>query len=214
MKWGIAVKRDRDEETVAGCLTAITIIAAFCFIVLLLISGATVDGSAAETPDASESDAVLQEAPSAVLAEEPVVRIVESRAVEPEEVFEEPQPYYPLTEAERDALAVVLMCETGGVDELAAELVATCVLNACEKDGLRPVEVFERYQYAVKEKTPNSVCYGAVQSVFDEGNRASEECILWFYSPANMPDGVSRWHETQDFVLEYGGHRYFKAKEK
>lgn len=195
-------KREHDEETVAGCLTVITIIAAFCFIVLLLISGNAVDSSAAEVPAA----------PIDLPAEEPVARVVESRTVEPEEVFVEPQPYYPLTEAERDALAVVLMCETGGVDELAAELVATCVLNACEKDGLRPVEVFDKYQYAVKEKTPNSVCYAAVQSVFDEGSRASDECILWFYSPANMPDGVSRWHETQEFVLEYAGHRYFKAK--
>jgi hypothetical protein len=192
-----------DEDSVAGCLTFVTVIIALAFIAAMVFGAGQVDGEAAETY-------VQIETP----VEESAVVSVESKAVDPEEVFVEPEPYYPLSEEERDSLAVVLMCETGGADEMAAELVATCVLNACEKDGLRPFEVFSRYKYAVKEKTPNSVCYAAVQSVFDEGNRASEECILWFYSPANMTDGVSHWHETQDFVLEYGGHRYFKAKEK
>lgn len=128
------------------------------------------------------------------------------------ELEEEPVLHYPLTEAERDEVAHVLMCETGGVDALAAELVATCVLNACEKDGLRPGEVFERYQYATYPAEPNAVCYAAIQTVFDNGTTATEEPIMFFYSPANMPDGVSAWHETQDFVLEYAGHRYFKLK--
>lgn len=199
------MKREHDEGTVAGLLTVVTLLAAFGFLVLLMLGGRAVDGSAAEVSVKAEP-AVVEEVPVAV------VRIMESNPIEAEEALEPEQPYYPLTEAERDALAVVLMCETGGVDELAAELVATCVLNACEKDGLRPLEVFSRYQYAVKEKTPNSVCYGAIQRVFDDGVKAVEEPILWFYSPANMADGVSEWHETQEFVLYHAGHRYFMPK--
>lgn len=147
---------------------------------------------------------------------QPAVRIIETKKADPEEVREqiatEPLPYFAITEAERDELAQVIMCETGGVDEAAAELVALCVLNACEKDGIQPSDVFARYQYAKGDKAPNSTCYAAIQSVFDEGNALTEEPILFFYSPANMPNGTSAWHETQDFVLEYGGHRYFKLK--
>lgn len=144
------------------------------------------------------------------------VHIIEQKEVDPAQIREhiaaEPLPYFALTEAERDEMAQVIMCETGGVDEAAAELVALCVLNACEKDGIQPSDVFARYQYAQGDKTPNSTCYAAIQSVFDEGNALTEEPILFFYSPANMPNGTSAWHETQDFVLEYGGHRYFKLK--
>ena len=190
-----------DGDSVSGCLTFVTVIIALAFIAVMVFGAGQVDGEAAETY-------VQIETP----VEESAVVSVESKAVDPEDVFVEPEPYYPLSEEERDALAVVLMCETGGVDELAAELVATCVLNACEKDGLRPFEVFSRYKYAVKEKTPNSVCYGAIQRVFDDGVKAVEEPILWFYSPANMADGVSEWHETQEFVLYHAGHRYFMPK--
>lgn len=129
-----------------------------------------------------------------------------------QKIEEKPVQYFALTEAERDEVAHVLMCETGGADETAAALVAQCILNACEKDGLRPAEVFKRYQYADYPATPNTTCYAAIQKVFDHGDFITDEPVMFFYSPAGMPEGVSSWHETQDFVVEYGGHRYFKLK--
>ena len=195
-----------DEDT-AGCLTVVTLIVTAA----LFIAGALWMRSCSRVEPAEVAEIIPEVIVEPVKAE-PVVRVIEVKEVDPVTVFDEPEPYYPLTETQRDELASVLMCETGGVDLDAAMLVAQCVLNASEKDGLEPSEVFGVYGYSCKQKTPNSVCYEAVERVFDNGERITDEPILFFYSPANMPDGISRWHETQDFVLEYAGHRYFKLK--
>lgn len=124
-------------------------------------------------------------------------------------------PFYEITPEEYDLIAHTIMCEVGSADPRAAILVAQCILNACMIDGIRPAEAVERYQYAdYPAGDPTSAVYEAIQDVFEHGNTITDEPILFFYSPANMPDGVSRWHETQTFVIEYGGHRYFKLNER
>ena len=91
--------------------------------------------------------------------------------------------------------------------------VAQCILNAMVKDNLSAREVQNRYQYSgwddqlmvVNLDAWIEVCE-AVSRVFDDGERVTDEFILWFYAPGIVR---SSWHETQKFVIEIGGHRFF-----
>lgn len=114
---------------------------------------------------------------------------------------------YAITESERLAIVKAVVCETGGQDPEAAILVAQCILNAAEHDGIRPVEVLERYKYADYPVELTTTAFEAVTDVFDWGNTITSEPIMFFYAPDRVQ---SDWHETMDFVLDYGGHRYFK----
>lgn len=123
-----------------------------------------------------------------------------------EEVEEDPAPYYPLTEDERDLVARVVMGEAGGEDYDGQRLVAQCILNAAILDGIRPTEVVELYQYTPARPGPSESVLEAVSAVFDRHDVVTDELILWFYAPALC---TSDWHESQRFVLECGGHRFF-----
>ena len=48
-----------------------------------------------------------------------------------------------------------------------------------------------------------------VSRVFDYGEMYVEDEILWFYAPQWMKNGVSEWHESQRFVIQIGGHKFF-----
>lgn len=114
---------------------------------------------------------------------------------------------YAITESERLAIVKAIVCETGGQDLKAAVLVAQCILNAAEHDGIRPIEVLKRYKYADYPVELTTTAFEAVTDVFDCGNTITSEPIMFFYAPDRVQ---SDWHETMDFVLDYGGHRYFK----
>ena len=126
--------------------------------------------------------------------------------VEAEPVAVELAPRYAITEAERAEIVTAVVCETGGQDPEAAMLVAQCILNAAERDGIRPGEVLERYQYADYPVELTTTAFEAVANVFDWGNTITDEPILFFYAPDLVQ---SDWHESQRYVLTYAGHKYF-----
>ena len=101
------------------------------------------------------------------------------------------------------------MAESGGESYEGQVLVAQCILNACEIDAERPGEVVVDYQYAKARPEPTQSVRDAVAAVFDRGETVVDAPILYFYNPAKT---TSRWHETQDFVIEVGGHRFFAEK--
>ena len=117
---------------------------------------------------------------------------------------------YSLTPQERDLVERVVMAEAGGESYKGQMLVAQCILNACEIDGIRPAEAVKRYSYAKSRPEPSKSVKRAVAAVFDEGEQATGEPILYFYAPALT---TSEFHESQIFVIEEGGHRFFKGKE-
>ena len=117
---------------------------------------------------------------------------------------------YPLTRGERDLVERVVMAESGGESYKGQMLVAQCILNACEIDGIRPAEAVKRYSYAKSRPEPSKSVKRAVAAVFDEGEQATGEPILYFYAPALT---TSEFHESQIFAIEEGGHRFFKRKE-
>lgn len=125
----------------------------------------------------------------------------------------EPEPQaacrFSLTPEERDLTERVVMAEAGGESYEGQMAVAQCILNACEKTGGQPSEVILAYQYAKPADTATQSVRDAVAAVFDAGETVTTEPIMFFYAP-RWTD--SKWHETQRFVMEIGGHRFFAEK--
>ena len=86
--------------------------------------------------------------------------------------------------------------------------VAQTILNNCERSNGRPADV--AWMYADPRHTWSDEVWQAVTAVFHEGQTVTDELILWFYNPALC---VSEWHESQMFVTEIGGHRFFAERE-
>jgi TolA-binding protein len=117
---------------------------------------------------------------------------------------------YPLTPQERNLIERVVMAESGGESYKGQMLVAQCILNACEIDGIRPAEVIRKYVYAKARPEPSDSVKRAVSAVFDKGETVTDEPIVYFYAPALVK---SEFHESQIFCLREGGHKFFCRKE-
>ena len=118
----------------------------------------------------------------------------------------EDESYYPLSDDEYTQICRVVMAEAGGESFDGQKAVAQCILDACEKEGIRPLEVVTEYQYTPIRKEPSESVKSAVTAVFKYGETVTDEEILYFYAPKYCS---SEWHENQKFVLEIGGHRFF-----
>lgn len=121
----------------------------------------------------------------------------------------EPVLRYPLTDAERDVVERVVMAEAGGESFEGQMLVAQCILNAAEKRGVDPSEAVVLYSYTKSRPDPTQRVKDAVAAVFDRGETVVDEPILYFYNPALV---TSDFHESQIFVIEEGGHRFFAER--
>lgn len=121
----------------------------------------------------------------------------------------EPAVRYPLTDAERDVVERVVMAEAGGESFEGQMLVAQCILNAAEKRGVDPSEAVILYSYTKSRPDPTQRVKDAVAAVFDRGETVVDEPILYFYNPALV---TSDFHESQFFVIEEGGHRFFAER--
>lgn len=115
---------------------------------------------------------------------------------------------YPLTDEERNLIEHIVMSESGNTEPFEGqELICQCILNACEINDIRPAEAVQMYKYIAGELEPNDSVKAAVSAVFDDGEEVTDEPILFYYNP-DLTD--CRWHETQDFVMEVGRHKFFK----
>ena len=121
----------------------------------------------------------------------------------------EPAVHYHLTDAERDVVERVVMAEAGGESFDGQMLVAQCILNAAEKRGVEPSEAVVLYSYTKSRPDPTQRVKDAVAAVFDRGETVVDEPILYFYNPALV---TSDFHESQIFVIEEGGHRFFAER--
>lgn len=113
---------------------------------------------------------------------------------------------YELTAEERATIESVITAEAVGEPFAGQIAVAQCILNACEKDGIRPLEALAKYKYAKSRPKPEGTVPEAVAAVFDAGWYVATEQILYFYAPDRV---ASSWHESQIFVIEINGHRFF-----
>lgn len=101
------------------------------------------------------------------------------------------------------------MAEAGGESFAGQMLAAQCILNAAEKEGVQPSEAVEIYSYTSNRPDPTQSVKDAVAAVFDRGEVAIDAPVMYFYNPALV---TSDWHESQIFVAEVGGHRFFAER--
>ena len=118
---------------------------------------------------------------------------------------------YSLTESQKELVASVVQAEAGGQGYDGMVLVAECIANAVIIDEYSPEKVIKALGY-LSRKEPSKNAYKAVTEVFENGYRTTTKPIMYYYSPANMPNGVSEWHETQEYAFSYEGHRFFCRK--
>lgn len=124
--------------------------------------------------------------------------------------YDGPLVYFEITEEDRVTLECIVQGEAGGESYEGKRWVATCLLNAMRKDDLTAEEARVQYQYAGWNENVSDDTIRAVSAVFDDGE-TTHDTVLWFYAP-KLCNGA--WHETQQFVEEVGGHRFFAPKQK
>lgn len=73
------------------------------------------------------------------------------------------------------------------------------------------VSIYQKipYSYTKSRPDPTQRVKDAVAAVFDRGETVVDEPILYFYNPALV---TSDFHESQIFVIEEGGHRFFAER--
>lgn len=124
-------------------------------------------------------------------------------------VYDGPIVYYEISAEDRRVLECVVQGEAGGESLEGKMWVATCLLNAMRREGDVSAEyVRVQYQYAGWSDNVSDDAIRAVSRVFDDGE-IMHETVLWFYNPKRV---ASNWHESQQFVAEIGGHRFFCPK--
>ena len=142
-------------------------------------------------------------------AEQPAVVVTTPAAsTQTPEPTEAPVRFY-LSASERDTVERVVMAESGGESFEGQMLVAQCILNAAEKEGVQPSEAVVIYSYTSNRPDPTQSVKDAVTAVFDRGEVAIDAHVMYFYNPALV---TSDWHESQIFVAEVGGHRFFAER--
>ena len=122
----------------------------------------------------------------------------------------DPPAFYALTAEQRTLIEEVVSAEARGESYEGQVAVAQCILNACLKHDITPERAISKYKYTTNRAKPTKSVKKAVAAVFDRGEGVTEEPILYFYAPDLV---TSDFHESQDFVIEIGCHRFFKAAE-
>lgn len=116
-----------------------------------------------------------------------------------------------LTAADRDLLERLVMGEAGAEGYKGAALVAQCIRDTMIYKGYDSVEAVRKgckYSGSLKRE-PNQNVKDAVAFIFDEGGYAVRHKIFYFYA---FKHTKSSWHETNPFVIQHGGHRFFDSK--
>lgn len=188
----IAHRRRRAKTRIRQSAVLLTAAAVAAGIVMVISSVAT------EKPAVSDAAA---EQPTAI-----VTTPAES-AQTPDQA--EPTVRFYLSTSERDTVERVVMAEAGGESFEGQMLVAQCILNAAEKEGVQPSEAVVIYSYTSSRPDPTQSVKDAVAAVFDRGEVAIDAPVMYFYNPALV---TSDWHESQIFVAEVGGHRFFAER--
>lgn len=118
-----------------------------------------------------------------------------------------------LSDYERQVLINIVSGEAGYDGYESQWAVATCLYNACKRDGLQPSQVRKRYQYAgwktnLKSESPKAYnnVVKAVSTVFDDGYKITNEPILWFYAPKYCR---GTFHNTQKYVGTWGAQKFY-----
>lgn len=113
-----------------------------------------------------------------------------------------------LKASDRDLFERLVYGEAGGQGFVGACLVAQCIRDMWILGGYTDANTLRRscgYTGSINNGT-SQMCKDAVNYIFDQGGYAVKHRILYFYAY-----GVcnSKFHESQNFVIQYSGHRVF-----
>lgn len=137
---------------------------------------------------------------------EPTEVIIPTDA-EPEDV----EPYFPLTDEERDLVERVVAAEARGEKIETQMAVAQTIMDRCTTRGqtitqvcTAPYQFAAPYQGEISEKTQD-----AVRFVFDDGAKVFDK-VTHFYATWIDPP---YWTESKEFKGEINGVRFYADKE-
>lgn len=113
-----------------------------------------------------------------------------------------------LSDEDRDLLERLCMGEFGSGGFIGASLIAQAVKDAMCFDGYGSVaEVIRECRYTGSiNMGASDECRQAVRYIFDENHDAVQHRIMYMYNPSMVE---STFHESQNFILSYGGVRFF-----
>lgn len=116
-----------------------------------------------------------------------------------------------LTDDDRELIAKTVMREFGDGGYAACCLQAQAFRDAMVYSHASAEYTYQYFQYDAYPlvEEPSSECYEAVDFIFG-GNMAVPHRVLYMYSPEYV---YSAWHESQTFVVEYNGIRFFDLAE-
>ncbi|MBR3368324.1 hypothetical protein IKG45_00860 [Candidatus Saccharibacteria bacterium] len=122
-----------------------------------------------------------------------------------------------ITNSEYNTICCVVMREAGAGSFDGCAAVAQCILDGMLYEGKSATYVLNHNDYypekaisRAQKIPPNDKVKEAVAAVFYDGYRVTSEFIICYYSPANMKNHWSEWHEDQVYVCEYDGNKFFK----
>lgn len=120
----------------------------------------------------------------------------------------EPTARYSLTIEERTAIERIVASEGLWCGYDFQALVAECILNGCEAENMRPLDLFERGDFWIThDLEPSEETRRAVSDVFDEGIFPTAEKVRYYYNPNYCTSAV---HESKTYVLTCCECRFFK----
>ena len=158
-----------------------------------------------------DDDVVIMETITTEIEPEPQIAEQESESTI---VYEPP---FHLTEYETWFVECVVAGEAAGEPYEGKVAVAQCYFDAMLKDGLSATEVKSAYGYSgwnenLDKQDPKAYdeVKNAVMDVFYGGKFVTDKPILYFYNPAIVYSG---WHESQNYAMTIGGHKFFYAAE-
>lgn len=115
-----------------------------------------------------------------------------------------------LTPEDRELCERLVQGEAGNQGYEGAALVAQAIRDAMVYKGYDSVEQVRAcmgYTGSIS-KEPNKDVKDAVSYIFDDGGYAVRHKVLYFYS---YNATKSSWHESQQFIIQYKGHRFFSS---
>jgi len=113
-----------------------------------------------------------------------------------------------LTKRNRELVERLVMGEAGGEGFIGAALVAQTIRDTMLYDNefdLMKIKRKRKYSGSLKIK-PNKEVLDAVEFIFDNGGYIVKHRLIYFYSYKSVK---SKFHESREFVIQHGGHRFF-----
>lgn len=115
---------------------------------------------------------------------------------------------YAISDDERREIERIVASEGGYCGYEFQALVALCILNGAESEGLRPSELFARGDFwLTHDVEPTETTKRAVSDVFDRGIFPTQEPVRYYYNPKFCKSDM---HESFCYVLTCCDCRFFK----